>query len=132
MDDSQDLPGLTVHLDRLVYRYDMENAPEGRPHVFIYFLTIENNSDRTVTLLGRRWLIEHPDGTQLVIEGDKIVGETPHLVPGQKFSYNSFHITSCDATAQGSFHGCDDMGRRIRVRIPAFALKIPPQKEQLI
>ena len=97
-----ELPGLRVELDKLVYRHGGEQLPPDRPHAFIYYLTITNDSSRTVTLLGRKWVVEHADGTQLVVEGDKIVGETPRLAPGGHFSYNSYHVTSCNARA----HGC--------------------------
>ena len=122
-----ELPGLRVELDKLVYRHGGEQLPPDRPHAFIYYLTITNGSDRTVTLLGRKWVVEHADGTQLVVEGDKIVGETPRLTPGGHFSYNSYHVTACDARAHGSFHGHDDTGRRVFVRIPTFAMRIPAQ-----
>jgi len=115
-----------VELDRLVYRYG-DDLPPDRPHAFIYYLTIHNDSARTVTLLGRKWVVQHADGTQLVIEGDGIVGETPRLAPGEHFSYNSYHITATDARAHGSFHGVDAHGAHIWVRIPEFALEIPPQ-----
>ncbi len=120
-----ELPGLRVELDKLVYRRGAELPPD-RPHAFVYFLTIHNDSARTVTLLGRKWIVEHDDGTRLVIEGDGIVGETPRLVPGAHFSYNSYHLTASDARAHGSFHGVDDHGARIFVRIPLFELVIPP------
>ena len=120
-----ELPGLRVELDKLVYRHGGEQLPPDRPHAFIYYLTITNDSSRTVTLLGRKWVVEHADGTQLVVEGDKIVGETPRLAPGGHFSYNSYHVTSCNARAHGSFHGLDEDNHRIVVRIPAFELKIP-------
>ena len=125
MPASLELPGLSVHLDNLVYRHGGEQLPPDKPHAFIYFLTIMNDSARTVTLLGRKWIIEHADGTRLVVEGDKIVGETPTLEPGEHFSYNSYHVGHCDARAHGSFHGVDETGRRIFVRIPAFDMTIP-------
>jgi ApaG protein len=128
MSDSHEIPGLRVELDKLVYRHGGAELPADRPHAFIYYLTIQNDSDRTVTLLGRKWVVEHMDGTQLVVEGDKIVGETPRLEPGQHFSYNSYHVTHCDARAHGSFHGIDDQGRRIFVRIPMFDMRIPSGK----
>ena len=121
-----ELPGLRVELDRLVYRQGGDDLPPSKPHAFIYFLTIHNGSDRTVTFHGRKWIIEHPDGSQNVIEGDKIVGETPRLAPGEHFSYNSYHVGATDALAHGSFHGVDDLGRKIFVRIPPFAMRIPP------
>ena len=125
MSVSQELPGLSVILDRLVYRHGGPELPPDQPHAFIYYLTIQNRSDRTVTLLGRKWVVEHADATRLVVEGDKIVGETPKLDPGHDFSYNSYHVTHCDALAHGSFHGVDEQGRRILVRIPKFELRIP-------
>ncbi len=120
-----ELPGLRVELDKLVYRHGGPHLPPDQPHAFIYYLTIRNDSARTVTLLGRKWVVEHTDGTQQVVEGDKIVGETPTLEPGRHFSYNSYHVTACDARAHGSFHGLDDGGRRVFVRIPAFDMRIP-------
>jgi ApaG protein len=125
MANSLELPGLSVVLDRLDYRHGGDQLPPDRPHAFIYHLTIHNASDHTVTLLGRKWVVEHDDGTRLVIEGDKIVGETPRLAPGEHFSYNSYHVTGRDARAHGSFHGLDEAGRPVFVRIPMFDMVIP-------
>lgn len=120
-----ELPGLRVELDQLVYRHGGDLPPD-RPHAFVYYLTIHNDSSRAVRLLGRKWLVANADGTRLVIEGDGIVGATPRLEPGQHFSYNSCHITAQEAQVEGSFHGVDETGSRIFVRIPPFALEIPP------
>ncbi len=130
MDQSLELPGLEARLDKLVYRYDPVNAPADRPHIFIYFITVTNRSDRTVTLLGRKWVLDLPDGARQVVEGDKIVGETPLIPRGSSFSYNSFHLASDGAVAQGSFHGCDEFGNRIWVRIPRFKMTIPSSLEE--
>lgn len=96
-----------------------------KPHAFVYFITIHNASDRTVRLLGRKWVLENLDGSRLVVEGDGIVGETPRLTPGEEFSYNSYHVTGDDAVAQGSFHGVDEFGAKIHVVLPPFALRVP-------
>jgi len=125
MSASLELPGLSVELKKLVYRHGGGQLPGDRPHAFIYYLTIRNDSDRTVTLLGRKWVLENSDGTRLVLEGDKIVGKTPRLAPGKDFSYNSYHVTACNARALGSFHGLDENGSHIFVRIPPFDLHIP-------
>lgn len=122
---SLELPGLRVHLDKLVHQQGGPHLPPDRPHAFVYFLSIHNESDRAVTLLGRKWVLEHADGTRLVVEGERIVGETPHLAPGEHFSYNSYHVTARDAKAGGSFHGVDESGARIFVRIPPFDMRIP-------
>jgi len=122
---SCELPGLTARLDKLHYHHGGATLPVDQPHAFVYFITIRNGSDHTITLLGRKWVVEHADGSRLVIEGDKIVGETPRLAPGEEFSYNSYHVTGCDATARGSFHGVDEQGRRIHVLLPPFSMVIP-------
>ncbi|EDY80631.1 conserved hypothetical protein [Verrucomicrobiia bacterium DG1235] len=125
---SEELSGLVVRLDDLRYQYGGPNVPPETPHVFIYFLTIENKSDRAVKLLGRKWIIQNVNGETQVVEGDKIVGEEPALQPGERFSYNSFHIGSCDAQAWGSFHGRDEFGDKIHCLIPRFELNIPNNK----
>ena len=119
------LPGLTARLDKLVYHHGGKTLPPDKPHAFVYFVTLKNDSENTVTLLGRKWVVHNDDGTQLVIEGDKIVGETPRLAPSEQFSYNSYHITGCNARVHGSFHGVDDLGRRIHVILPPFEMTIP-------
>lgn len=126
---SKELPGLTAHLDRLVYHHGGMSLPPDKPHAFVYFVTLRNGSERTVTLLGRKWVIEHADGSHLVIEGDKIVGETPRLAPGEHFSYNSYHVTAVDAHVRGSFHGVDELGERVHVILPAFEMTIPNDDE---
>jgi ApaG protein len=125
--ESIELSGLKARLDKLYHHHGGVSLPEDKPHAFVYFITIENASERTVTLLGRKWVIEHADGTRLVIEGDKIVGETPRLAPGEQFSYNSYHVTGCDARAHGSFHGVDELGRKIHVLLPPFDLEVPDE-----
>jgi len=122
---SQEIPGLTARLDKLCYHHGGASLPADKPHAFVYFITIVNGSEHTVSLLGRKWVIWHADGTRLVVEGDKIVGETPRLAPGERFSYNSYHVTGGDARAEGSFHGVDELGRRIHVLLPPFDLTVP-------
>ncbi|MEY4488672.1 MAG: hypothetical protein RIQ79_1180 [Verrucomicrobiota bacterium] len=122
------LTGLTASLEKLVYHHGGKCLPADQPHAFVYYITIHNASDHTVTLLGRKWVISNSDGSREVIEGDKIVGETPRLAPGESFSYNSYHVAGADAVAQGSFHGIDEAGRAVHVLLPAFAMRIPPGK----
>jgi len=122
--DHEALNGLKVVLDKLVYHQD-EDLSASAPHAFIYFLTIQNLSDRAVTLLGRKWIIATEDGKTEIIEGDKIVGKTPSLGPGETFSYNSYHTTNSTAVASGAFHGIDALDQPIWVAIPPFEMKIP-------
>jgi len=121
------LDGLKVTLDKLKYHYGSFGTPDETPHIFVYYLTISNHSDRRVKLLGRKWIIYKPNGEKMVIEGDKIVGKEPDLVPGETVSYNSYHVSATDASAMGSFHGVDGDGMRVHVQIPRFSMRIPEQ-----
>ncbi len=125
MSNSKTIPGLNARLDRLVYHRGGSSLPLDKPHAFVYFITIENASDQTVKLLGRKWVIEQADGQRQVIEGDKIVGEIPRLAPGESFSYNSYHVTGTNARVVGSFHGTDESGERIHVVLSPFEMIIP-------
>ncbi len=119
-----ELGGLTVLLDRLEYHPELP-AEVDRPFPYVYFLTIRNHSDRTVKLGARKWIVTDQFGDQLVIEGEGIVGKKPQLEPGEEFSYNSYHIIGENSVAEGSFHGVDDLGRHIFVRIPRFEMRVP-------
>lgn len=125
--NSKELPGLRTTLDRVVYFFDSEAVTSEKPHAFIYFLTISNLSDSTVTLNGRRWVIRDVEAQLNVIEGEGIVGKTPTLAPGESFSYNSHHALACNAVAEGSFHGITSEGEPIHVRIPAIEMTIPTE-----
>ena len=120
----KELPGLRVTVDKVVHHRDANFPPE-TPHAFVYFLTISNLSQETVRLLGRKWIMRSPDGTMDIVEGDGIVGETPTLPPGEKFSYNSYHLAGGPTTAEGSFHGTTQSGERVFTRIPVFAMTPP-------
>jgi ApaG protein len=122
---SCELPGLTARLDKLHYHHGGASLPTDKPHAFVYFITIQNRSEHTVTLLGRKWVVAHADGTRLVIEGEKIIGETPRLTPGEEFSYNSYHVTGTDAQAHGSFHGVNELGEKVHVILPPFEMNLP-------
>lgn len=127
MGESIELPGLRARLDRLVYHRGGSSLPLDKPHAFVYFITIENGSERRLQLLGRKWVVEQADGERLVIEGDKIVGETPRLAPGESFSYNSFHVTGTNSRVIGSFHGTDEYGARVHAVMAPFEMIIPSE-----
>ncbi len=124
---AQELPGLAVSLDRLIYK-KVSCPGTTSTHAFVYYLTISNKSHRTVRLFGRKWVVREDNGRVLVVEGDGIIGQNPKLAPGETFSYHSHHLTSRDATAKGCFFGTDVFQNLILVHIPAFAMKVPPAK----
>ena len=130
-EDSIKMDGLSAQLDKLVHHKEKSTVDGFHLHAFIYFITISNLSDRNVTLLGRKWILVNEDGTQTVVEGDKIVGECPVLEPGSSFSYNSYHVTHLSAEAKGAFHGIDQFGNKIHVRMQPFRLEVPDNPNSL-
>ena len=67
--------------------------------------------------LAAEWILTNADGSTTVVEGDKIVGETPVIDPGKSFSYNSYHVTHLSTEALWSFHGYDEFNKKIHVKI---------------
>ena len=122
---SLELPGLRVTVEKVVHHRGPD-FPAETPHAFVYFLAIANLSDRTVTLLGRKWILRPAEGPLEVVEGDGIVGQTPVLGPGEVFRYNSYHLTDGrPLVAAGAFHGTDDAGRPVHTLIPDIPMTVP-------
>jgi ApaG protein len=120
----RELANLRVIIDKIVYVPTLE-APPDRPYPFVYFITIDNQSVETVTIRGRKWVITDQASQKVVVEGDGVVGEYPRLRPGERFSYNSYHVIGLDSVAEGSFIGLTDEGVPFVVRIPPFKMEVP-------
>ena len=125
-----ELAGLRVTVDRVVYMPQLE-APEDRPHPFVYFITIHNDSAETVTIRGRKWVVTDTDDQCIVVEGDGVVGKFPRLEPGESFTYNSYHVIGSDSVAQGALFGVTEDGSGVFTRIPAFEMRTPDSSPAL-
>ena len=124
MPSFRELESLRVTLDKLVYTPKLETPPE-RPHPFAYYLTIENHSEETLTIKGRKWVVTDAQGHRVVIEGDGVVGKTPRLKPGDRFSYHSYHVIASDSVAEGALFAISQEGAPVVTRIPRFEMKVP-------
>ncbi|MBM3875665.1 MAG: ApaG domain [Verrucomicrobia bacterium] len=103
----------------------MPGRPE-QPHCFVYYISIHNDADIAVTIKARKWVVKDDEGGVLVVEGDGVVGQTPTIEPGSKFSYQSRHLLKAQTgEAEGSYIGLDALGRRVLVRIPRFRMTVP-------
>jgi len=123
--DLFELPGLHVTIDQVVYQPDAQ-TPADRPHCFAYFISIRNDSDVSVTIKGRKWIVKNSHDEITAVEGDGVVGQFPSITPGEKFSYNSYHLLDTnEAIAEGSYLGVDALGRKVITRIPRFEMRVP-------
>ena len=93
---------------------------------FLYTIRISNEGEGTVQLMTRHWVIRDATGQVEEVNGPGVVGEQPHLEPGESFEYTS----GCPLkTPFGSMRGSYDMarsdGRRFDATIAEFALREP-------
>lgn len=115
---------LRVKVDDVVYMPSLDAPPE-KPHPFVYFISIHNDSPLPVTIRGRKWVVREANGEVVVVEGEGVVGQTPVIEPGGHFSYNSYHVVARAAIASGAFFGETATGEWIYTRIPEFRLDVP-------
>lgn len=116
------IDGLMVFLDKLICEHNKE-VPEGGC-AYVYFLTVSNLSDRTVTLLGRKWVLRTVSNEVSIVEGERIVSQMPTLFPGESFCYNSYHVILETTIACGVLYGIDEYDEPIHIVVPRFEMKM--------
>jgi ApaG protein len=105
---------------------DEQSEPNERRYVFSYTITIRNEGPLPARLLTRHWIITDANGKVQEVRGDGVVGEQPHLKPGQGFRYSSGAVLETPVGAmQGSYEMMADDGRRFDAPILPFRLAMP-------
>ncbi len=103
---------------------DGQSDPMQKKFVFAYYIRIENQSDRTVQLIRRHWLITDGTGDTKEVEGEGVVGKQPVLTPGQRHEYNSFCVLETfEGSMEGTYLMRDGQGTEFRITIPRFPLR---------
>jgi len=103
-----------------------QSEPDNERYVFSYTITIRNEGGEAAQLLSRHWLITDANGNIQEVKGEGVVGEQPHLKPGEGFQYTSgAMITTPVGSMQGSYQMVTDNGDEFDTEIPAFTLAIP-------
>jgi ApaG protein len=111
-----------------------ESSEGGTRFRFAYRVRIENvNTEQTVQLLGRTWMIQDysldgkPVGEAVRVHAPQTgaVGKLPVLQPGQAFEYmSSCELTTMTGVMNGCFHLCrvepDTPSAQVGQRVPAF------------
>jgi ApaG protein len=105
---------------------DEQSDPNERRYVFSYTITIRNEGAMPARLLTRHWIITDANGKVQEVRGDGVVGEQPHLKPGQGFRYSSGAVLETPVGAmQGSYQMIDDEGQCFDAPIQPFRLAMP-------
>jgi len=107
--------------------YPSQSDPINNNYFFVYEITITNKTDFTVQLLKRHWDITDAFGEKREVDGDGVVGETPTILPGESFAYNS----GCNFVSElGKMEGYYLMSKVVtqttfKVSIPEFLMVLP-------
>jgi len=103
-----------------------QSEPRELRYVFAYTITIRNEGRVPARLLSRRWLITDANGKVQEVRGEGVVGEQPHLQPGQGFQYSSGAVLETPVGAmEGSYTMRADDGQEFDAPIAAFRLAMP-------
>jgi ApaG protein len=115
-----------IHIHIETAYLEAQSEPEEQRYVFSYTITIRNEGTKAAQLVSRHWLITDSNGKTQEVRGKGVVGEQPHLRPGQSFRYSSGAIIATPVgTMQGSYQMRSDEGLTFDAPIPAFRLAMP-------
>jgi ApaG protein len=93
---------------------------------FLYTVTITNDSDDTVQLLTRHWIITDGDNHVEEVKGPGVVGEQPVLQPGETFTYTSgCPLSTPFGMMEGTYQMTARGGTQFDARIAPFTLSEP-------
>lgn len=105
---------------------DDQSEPDSDRYVFAYTITITNEGDVPATLVSRHWVITDANGKVQEVSGDGVVGEQPHLEPGEEFRYSSGAVLETPVGAmQGLYRMEADDGVHFDAPIAPFTLAVP-------
>ena len=105
---------------------DEQSEPDADRYVFAYTITISNEGDVAAKLMSRHWVITDANGKVQEVSGDGVVGEQPHLSPGERFRYSSGAVIETPVGAmQGLYRMVSDDGDSFDAPIEPFTLAVP-------
>lgn len=100
-----------------------QSQPEYQRYFFAYTITIHNVGKVAAKLLTRKWLITDANGKIQEVQGKGVVGEQPHLKPGEQFRYTSGAMLETPVgSMQGSYQMKADDNTLFDAYIPVFSL----------
>ena len=109
----------------VTYLPDQSNLVSSQ-YAYAYTITITNNGETGAQLRTRRWLIQDESGETEEVIGEGVIGQQPHLSPGETFKYSSGAVISTETgTMKGSYGMISDQGQRFDAVIPEFTLSEP-------
>ena len=103
-----------------------QSSPTEQRYVFSYTITIRNEGSVAARVMARHWIITDSNGKVQEVRGEGVVGEQPHLKPGQGFRYSSGAVLETPVgVMQGSYQMVSDDGDQFEAPVAAFRLAMP-------
>ena len=119
-------PSSTIRVDVQTTFLAEQSVPDDQRYVFAYTITIRNEGETAARLLTRHWIITDSNGKVQEVRGSGVVGEQPHLQPGQTFRYTSGAVIETPVGAMhGSYQMLGDDGSKFEAPIQPFRLAMP-------
>jgi ApaG protein len=116
----------SIEINAVTNFMESQSAPEADRYVFAYTITIRNAGDEPARLLARHWVITDANGKVQEVRGEGVVGEKPHLAPGEAFRYTSAAMIETPVgTMRGEYHMVSETGEYFDADIPPFTLAMP-------
>jgi ApaG protein len=115
-----------IEIETVTHYLANQSQPEVDRYVFAYTITIRNQGAKPAKLVARHWVITDANGQVQEVRGEGVVGEQPHLAPGESFRYTSAAMIATPVgVMRGEYQMVADDGERFDAEIPAFTLAIP-------
>ena len=97
-----------------------------KQYAYAYTITITNQGDVGAQLRTRRWLIKDESGQTEEVIGEGVIGQQPHLSPGESFQYSSGAIINTETGTMKGYYGMiSELGQRFDADIPEYTLSEP-------
>ncbi len=117
-----------VNVDVTTRYIDSQSDPSLDRYVFAYTITVRNDGQVAAKLLSRHWVITDANGHVEEVRGAGVVGENPHIRPGEGFRYTSGAVLATPVGAmEGSYQMIADDGHGFDAPIAPFTLARPGQ-----
>ncbi|NHM01785.1 Co2+/Mg2+ efflux protein ApaG [Flavobacterium difficile] len=96
-------------------------------YAFSYEITIENLSTDIVQLQSRHWDIFDSLNFTESVDGEGVVGQTPIIIPGDKYVYSSGCMLHSTIGAMKGFYTMLNFttSENFEVQVPTFKLNVP-------
>jgi len=116
----------SIRVEAVASYLEAQSQPDDRRFVFSYTINIYNAGGAAAQLLTRHWLITDADGRVQEVHGEGVIGEQPHIQPGEAHTYSSGAVLETPVgTMEGRYGMVAPDGTEFDTAIPVFSLAVP-------